>query len=477
MEKKFETLVEKVRNYNFTADIKKIKKAYHLACQIHKGEKRLSGISLLDHLLGVANLVADIHLDESSVIAALLHESIRKGGQKAEDLEKMFGLEVRTFVEILTSLSQTSFSLGDPRLGESVRKVFLLFSKDVRIALIRLADKVENIKTAASLPLKKRLWVARQSLSFYAPLAEILGVHPFQRILEDEGFAILHPLPYKTVVSQLEMNREEMERAVENLRRKILRKLLAEGIRPLRIFGRVKHTYSIWKKLIRYQKEGKIKDLLVKRIYDLMALMVITQRDLECYEVLGVINKNFWIVPEQFDDYIARPKPNGYRALHTVVKEKGKMFEVQIKSEKMHLENELGEAAHFYYKSQGGKSVSKVPYQKVDWVKRLSDWSKANIEEIFGEKIFVFSPKRDVYELPQGATVVDFAYAVHTQLGNTLQAARVNEKMVSLDYKLKTGDMVEVLTSEKRKGPSRDWLSFVVTRLARREILRHSRSG
>jgi GTP pyrophosphokinase len=469
-----DSLITKVQDYNSSADFDLIKKAYEFAQARHVEQKRLSGESLFSHLLKVANLVADIRLDETAIAAALLHESLRSGCPLPE-LEREFGRPVSFCVETLSQLSQNQLSPVDPRLAENVEKTFLLLAKDVRIALIRLADRVDNVWTIKSLPEKDQIWAAKQALQFYAPIAEILGVYQFKRELEDGAFAIIHPETYEEIAKRLSLDRKEMEEAIVHLKRRLLRELAETNVIPVKIFGRAKHIYSIWRKLLRYQKEGKVKNLLVQRIYDQMALMVIMKEIPDCYQVLGVVNKIFTVLPEEFDDYIARPKPNGYRALHTIIKdEKGRVFEIQIKTQPMHEENEFGPAAHFHYKLEGGKYVSSASSQETSWVRRLEDWSKANVEEIFGEKIFVFSPKRDVYELPKGATPIDFAYAVHSDLGDEVKGAMVNGKMVPLDYQLKNGETVYILRKEGAK-PSGKWLRFVVTSQARREISKCAR--
>lgn len=468
--KEFKDLVSKIQNYNPQADFSLLEKAFEFAKQAHAGQKRLSGDELIVHLLGVARLVADIHLDEEAVAAALLHEAIRKGGASPANLEKEFGHEVAFCVETLTQLSQNQLSFQDSHFSENLRKTFLLLSKNVRVALIRLADRTESVKTIFALPPADQAWAAKQALNLYAPIAEILGVYRFKRELEDGAFAVLQPGLFKEIDKRLALDREEMERAIVRLKRRLLRELAEAEVLPEKVFGRAKHIYSIWKKLLRYQREGKVKDLLVKRVYDQMALMVIVKEIPQCYQVLGVVNKIFTVLPEEFDDYIAKPKPNGYQALHTVIRdEKGRIFELQIKTSQMHTENEFGQAAHFHYKTQGKKLAPRAPAEKTDWVKRLNEWSTANVEEIFGEKIFVFSPKRDVYELPKGATPIDFAYAIHTDLGNEVCGAIVNGKMAPLDYQLKSGEMVYILRKEGSL-PSKKWLRFAVTQNARKKI-------
>lgn len=468
-----ENLILKVQSYKPEADITVIKKAYELAGKIHSSNKRRSGDSLITHLLSVANLVAEIKLDENSIVAALLHETVRQGGMTKENISELFGPEVSFYVETLTELSLNQLPFQSENLAENVKKTFLLFSKNPKVALIRLADRVDNIQTIKSLSENEQVWAARQALYLFSPIAEILGVHSFKRELEDGAFAILHPETFRAISEQLALDRKEMEEAIIKLKKRLLKELAGQKILPVKVLGRSKHVYSIWKKLLRYQKEGKVRDLLAERIYDQMALMILVNEVSECYQVLGTINKIFSVVPEEFDDYIAKPKPNGYRALHTIIKdERKRIFEIQTKTLKMHEENEFGQAAHFHYKKENERFVSSADKDKTDWVERLKDWSNVNITEIFGEKIFVFSPKRDVYELPLNATPVDFAYAVHSDLGHQADGAIINGKMVSLDHKLKSGDSVLILKKEG-SGPSEGWLRFVVTHMAARHINRY----
>lgn len=464
------SLILKIQFYKPEANIDLIKKAYELAEKIHLNSQRRSGDPLIVHLLSVADWVAEIRLEESSIAAALLHEAIRQGGVTRENISELFGSEVSFYTETLTELSLNQLPFQGENLAENVKKTFLLFAKDPKVALIRLADRIDNIQTIKSLSEKEQVWAARQALYLYSPIAEILGVHSFKRELEDGAFTILHPDTFNAISEQLAFDRREMEEAIIKLKKRLLKEMANQKIMPVKVLGRSKHIYSIWKKLLRYQKEGKVKDLLAERVYDQMALMILVNEVSECYQVLGVVNKVFTVVPEEFDDYIAKPKPNGYRALHTIVKdEKKRVFEIQIKTLKMHGENEFGQAAHFHYKKEGEKFVSAAEKDKTDWIERLRDWSNVNIAEIFGEKIFVFSPKRDVYELPVGATPVDFAYAVHTDLGHQTNGAIVNGKMVSLDYKLTNGDSVCILKKEG-SGPSEGWLRFAITHQALKHI-------
>jgi len=461
-----DSLLSKVKKNNTNSDLALIKKAYSFAEQLHSEEKRLSGDSLFDHLFNVANLVADIQLEDVAVATALLHESIRKGKQTEASLESAFGPTVSTWVCLLTQMSESQFVLKEGNLmSKNVSKVFLLLSKDIHVALIRLADRVDNVRTISSLPSAEQAWAARQAINFYAPIADIIGAYYFKRQLEDGGLAVLHPDIFQNIAGQLKMDHAEMENAIEEIKNRLLSGLAAENITPVEIYGRTKNIYSIWKKLQRYQKSGKISELLTKNIYDQMALRVITNTVDECYRVLGLVNKMFTTLPEEFDDYIAKPKANGYRSIHSVIKDQaGRVFEVQIRTEAMHRENEFGQAAHFHYKTQGSTQASA---EESNWVKRLTDWSNANIEEIFAEKVSIFTPKNDIIELPLGATPVDFAFAVHGQLGNKCIGAKVDGKIVPLDYRLQSGQTVEILVNKNKTKPSPDWIRFVVTAKAK----------
>ena len=471
MEDDLRGLITKIRSYNPEADLNLVEKAYALAEKSYDDQMRRNGETLLSHCLAVANLVADIGLDENSVSTALLHEMIRKGNYTKDQLEKEFNPQLAFFVETLNQLSLTQLYPNDQKLLDNVKKIFFYFAKDSRVALVRLADRVDNIKTISGLSKKDQAWAVRQTLNFYAPIADILGVYYYKYQMEDYAFVVLHPELYKSINNQLAHDKPEMERAIEEIRRRVWKKLVLEGITSARIFGRAKHIYSIWKKLLRYQKEGKVKDLLARRLYDQMAMMIITQNVPECYQALGVINQMFATFTEEFDDYIAKPKPNGYRAIHTIIKdEAGRVFEIQIKTAQMHQENEFGQAAHFHYKTEGKRTASAVSTEEITWTKQLSDWSNANVQEIFGDKIFVFTPKGDVYELPVGSTPIDFAYAVHSDLGNKASGARINGKMTSLETKLRSGQTVEILVDKNRKSPSQKWLEFVVSDRAKVEI-------
>jgi len=471
-------LIGRIREYHPGADFDSIERAYRLAVKIHQGQQRLSGEKLSSHLLDVALSVAEIRLGEASIITALLHESLRKGNLSEDFLRREFGEKVADYVTALTELSQTSLIPKSPQLSDTLKKIFLLLAKDIRVALIRLADRVENVKNIHSLPPEYQAWTARQALNFYAPIAEILGVYHFKWQLEDHAFAVLRPEIYQAITKQLSLDREEMEKAIENMKAQLIKALNEEGVSVEAVFGRAKNIYSIYKKLLRYQKEGKVKDLLVRRIYDQMALMILVEEEADCYRALGIVNKLFQFLSGEFGDYIAQPKPNGYQAIHMVVRDEARrVFEVQIRTTLMHEKNEFGEAAHLFYKKGERKYEQGVNKEETDWLKRLSDWSQASVEEIFSDRVFVFSPKSDVFELPAGATPVDYAYAVHTGLGDSCRGAKVDGRLVSLDYQLKSGQVVEIIPSKTKKGPSRDWLGFVVTRMAKSKIAAYFRKG
>jgi GTP diphosphokinase / guanosine-3',5'-bis(diphosphate) 3'-diphosphatase len=464
---RLDDLLTKIRRYNPDTDTGLITAAYNLAARLHSQQTRNSGQNLLDHLVSVADMIADIELDDQAIITALLHESIRKGGLTEADISREFGSTITEYLVALTQLSVSPFVVRDPKFTENVKKVFLLFAKDIRVALVRLADRVDNVKTISALPPQDQAWAARQAISFYAPIAEILGVHYYQRQLEDGGFAILHPKAFADIRHQLQLNQQEMEQAIEGIKQRLLIELSNQKITPQKIYGRAKNIYSIWKKLLRYQKQGRVEDLLTKKIYDQMALMIIVDKVPECYQTLGIINKMFDTVTAEFDDYIAKPKPNGYSSIHSVIEEAGHYFEIQIRTEDMNRENEFGQAAHFHYKAKGVTSASS---KETHWVQHLSDWSSANIKEIFSEKVFIFSPKGDVYELPVGSTPVDFAFAVHGDLGSQCIGAKVDSKITPLSLPLKSGQTVEILVNKNKTKPSPDWIRFVVTEKAKDKL-------
>ncbi len=476
-----ETLCQKIKSYQPKANTELVKKAYEFAEAAHVGEKRLSGEPLVSHCLGTALLLTDLKVDSQTLAAALLHDVLEKTNMIKRDLEDEFGKTVADLVDGVTIIKRVKTKTGEKYEAENLRKLLLATAKDVRVVLIRLAEKLHNLQTIDSLPEEKQKVVISKVFDIYAPLAERLGVYHFKWQLEDLAFKFQNHKEHTRVQNYLAETRGEREAYIKKVVRKLSEELEKMGINA-EFFGRAKHLYGIYKKLIKYQKEGK--SFSLSEITDKLAFTVLVENTEECYEVLGIIN-NLWR-PHRCTDYIANPKPNGYRSIHDYVfGPEDKLFEIQIKTRKMHEYNEFGPASHIYYKEVGRVEVP--PTDKFTWLKSLVEWqeeikSEKEFEEalkidVFGDRVFVFTPKGDVLDLPKGATPVDFAYQVHTELGDLCVGAKVDGKLAPLDCELKTNQVVEILTSKTKKQPSADWLNFVKTQAARSKIRKSLRAS
>ncbi len=462
-----------------------LKKAFDFANLSLAGKKRLSGEDVVDHCLRVEEILWKFKVrDPITLSVALLHHSISDGAATPEDIKKEFGEDVVGMLESMDKfhIIKLKFHSGE-EFSEQLRKMFLVLAKDLRVVLVKLADITDNLTTLQYLTPEKRSEVARETLEIFAPLAERLGMGELRGTMQDLAFMHLYPKEYQWVRSYTKNDLDELGKTLLKIKGRLTVSFKKEGINP-EIQSRVKHIYSLYTKLMR---PGVKKDL--NKIYDLIALRVITSNTEECYKVLDIVNKLFKPVPEPISDYIGHPKPNGYRSIHIKVYGPGDLpFEIQIRSRQMHEEAEYGLAAHWNYaeKKESGLSDEKISQgfaasaEKLDWVKRLSEWQKEVTDneeflktvktDFFGHRIFCFTPKGDVKDLPAGATPVDFAYMVHTDMGNLVTGARVNNRVVSLDTKLKNGDVVELLLSKNTKKPSRDWLGFVATATAKKKI-------
>jgi len=484
-----DSLLRKVKTYSSKADLVQIKRAYDFAKKAHEGQKRFSGEPVINHCLAVASALADWKLDTTSILAGLLHDVVEDTNVSLEKLEKEFSHEVALLVEGVTNVGEIKLR-GEKKeeFVENLRKMLLVMAKDLRVILIKLADRYHNMQTLQFLPKEKQLRIARETLEVYAPLSERLGIGEMKGKLEDLAFPYVYPKDYQWLKELAEPYYYEAEVYIQEAVKQIEKKLAAEKIKA-EIYGRAKHFYSLWTKLLRPEIDKDI-----EKVHDLMALRIIVKTVRDCYAALGIVHKLWKPVPhEGVRDFIAQPKPNGYRSIHTTVfGPAGKIFEIQIRTRQMHEEAENGIAAHWYMamlkvKSKlSSKDIDKgeffAPSEKLAWVRQLVIWQKEIVDsheflralkfDALAHRIFVFSPKGDVYDLPLGATPVDFAYAVHTDVGDQTMGAKVNGKMVKLDYHLKSGDMVEVIKS-KRAKPSHDWLNFVVTTMARRKIAKH----
>jgi GTP pyrophosphokinase len=479
-------LIEKIKYYDLKVDLKEVRRAYEFAYSACGGKLRLSGETVLDHLLAVAEVLVDWKLDTTSIIAGILHEVVEDGGRSLEEIKKNFGEQVAFLVDGVTKIGGLKLrGSTNEEFVENLRKMVVVMASDLRVVLIKLADRYHNMQTLSFLPLDKQKRIARETLEIYAPLAERLGIGEMKGKLEDLAFPYVYPEDFLWVKNFSAPFYHKAQEIVEEAKKEILKKLGEEKIKAT-VSGRVKHLYSLWKKLLRPEINKDI-----SKIFDLVALRILVSSIRDCYASLGVVHQKWKPVPfKGVSDFIAQPKPNGYRSIHTTVfGPHGRIIEIQIRTYQMHDEAENGIAAHWYYASLKSKGVSDqrlesgtfAPDEKLSWVRQLVTWqkeivgSKEFLEAIkfdaLAHRIFVFSPKGDVFDLPLGATPIDFAYAVHTSLGDEAVGAKVNGKMVKLNYKLKSGDMVEILKKEGTK-PSRDWLEFVVTTLAKRRIRR-----
>jgi GTP pyrophosphokinase len=468
---RFEDLVEKVRAYSPEADLELLRRAYVFSAFEHKGQVRHSGEPYMVHPLEVADFLADMRLDVVAVAAGLLHDVVEDTLTTIERIEELFGAEVAHVVEGVTKISTIPFSSVEERQAENFRKMLLAMVDDIRVIIVKLADRLHNMRTLHHLPEDRRVKIAQETLDIYAPIANRLGMSKLKNELEELCFRYLEPKAYESLRSRVEARRRASETHIDELKATIAAKLDEAQVAYLHIDGRIKRLYSIWQKL----KKQKI-DL--EQVYDFVALRVITKSVKDCYAALGIIHNTWSPVPGRIKDFIAMPRPNGYQSLHTsVISERGAPFEVQIRTEAMHEQAEEGIAAHWKYKE--GRVGDQRDERYFQWMRQLLEWQQEVRDpqefinhlkiDLYPEEVYIFTPKGEVKSLPRGATPLDFAYAIHTDVGHRCVGARVNGKMVPLRTRLKNGDIVEIITQSNHQ-PSRDWLNFVVTSRARQKI-------
>ncbi len=447
-----------------------VRKAYERAASAHTGQRRLSGEDYVNHPMEVAAILADLELDAETISAALLHDTVEDTALTAEEVQREFGPEVARLVEGVTKLGRISLRSDQQQQAENIRKMMVAMAEDLRVVLIKLADRLHNMRTLDPLTDVKRRKISRETLDIYAPLAHRLGIGQIKWELEDLAFKYLEPEAYDDVAKRILRKRHEREALVADLREILARELEGVGILA-EITGRPKHIYSVWQKMTRENKD-------FTEIYDLSAIRVQVATVLDCYGVLGIVHSLWKPVPGRFKDYVAMPKSNGYQSLHsTVITHTGEPIEIQIRTHEMHRVAEFGVAAHWTYK-EGGKDASFD--QKLSWLRSLLEWQNEVGDpesfldtvkvDLFQDEVYVFTPKGDVLNLPADASPVDFAYRIHTEVGHRCIGAKVNGRMVPLDYELKNGEIVEVLTSKGPHGPSRDWLNFVKSASAKERI-------
>jgi RelA/SpoT family (p)ppGpp synthetase len=463
-----------------SSDLELIERAYALAATAHDGQVRASGEAYIHHPLAVAGILAELNLDPATIAAGLLHDVAEDSQYDIEYIEKHFGPEVARLVDGVTKLEQidelrkATDPLQDEK-AESLRKMFLAMVDDVRVVLIKLADRLHNMRTLSSLPEHKRRRIARETLEIFAPLANRLGIWQIKWELEDLAFRHLEPATYKELARKIQERRQDREQYINQVIQILQEELRKAGIQA-EVSGRPKHIYSIWRKM-------KRKGVDFDQIYDAQGVRIIVDSVRDCYAALGVVHSLWRPIPGEFDDYIATPKDNMYRSLHTaVVGPNGRPMEVQIRTWEMHRTAEYGIAAHWRYKEQSGKRD--IDFEnKIAWLRQLMEWRQEVTDaqefvdsmktDVFQDRVYTFTPQGDIIDLPAGSTPIDFAYHVHTEVGHRCRGARVNGKLVPLDYQLRNGDQVEIITA-KRGGPSRDWLNpnlgFVKTQRARGKI-------
>ncbi len=476
-----EELVERVKGYQPAADTSLLRKAYDYAEKAHHGQKRKSGDPYFTHPASVAGVICDLRLDLASVCAGLLHDVVEDTLATRKDIEGEFGAEIADLVDGVTKLSQVNFTSKEDRQAENFRKMVVAMARDIRVLLIKLCDRVDNMRTLEHMKPEAQQRIARETMEIYAPLANRLGMQSFKSELEDLSFKYLEPDAYSEVASQVAKTQKERDRYIADVCKTLASRLAEQGF-AADVSGRSKHLYSIWRKM-------KSHEVGIDQIYDIIAFRVLVESVSDCYACLGVVHSKWTPVPGRFKDYIALPKPNMYQSLHTSVIGPGReRIEIQIRTSDMHRVAERGIAAHWRYKEKGasGGGVSDTDAARFGWLKQLLEWQKDLKDpaeflegvkvDLFQEEVYVFTPKGDVRVFPRGSTPVDFAYQIHTDLGNHITGARVNGKLESLRYKLRSGDILEVMSKPDQK-PSKDWLDFVQTTSARAKIRNYMRQA
>lgn len=475
--KSLDNLIYKIRQYNRGFDVELFRKVYEFSYQAHKDQLRKSGDLYFEHPLEVANILVGLKLDLATICGGLLHDVAEDTGITLDEVEEKFGSEITTLVDGVTKISELKFDSVEMRQAENFRKMIISMVEDIRVILIKFADRLHNMRTIEFLPERKRKRIASETLDVYAPLAHRLGIARVKWELEDLAFKTLNLPAYDDLVNKVSEKRDEREKYIRRISTPIRRELKKVGIEA-RITGRAKHFYSIYMKM-------QLRRLPFEEIQDLLAIRVIVRKIEDCYFVLGIVHSIFTPVHERFNDYIATPKSNMYQSLHTtVIGPEGKMVEIQIRTEEMHQTAEEGIAAHWRYKE------GKVKEDEIDkhfiWLRRILEWQQdapdstefmENLKiDLFHDEVFIFTPKGDLYRLPTGATPVDFAFAIHTDIGYHCLGAKVNSKIVPLNYRLRSGDTIEVITSANQH-PNPDWIKFIKTSRARSKIKRWIRDS
>lgn len=472
----FVEIGREVKQYNPQADLSLIEKAYHFSKKVHEGQMRASGDPYLIHPVEVALILTQMKLDVPSIVAGLLHDTVEDTLTSLDEIKSNFGLEIASLVDGVTKLGKIKFASSEEKQAENFRKMIMAMSKDIRVLLIKLADRLNNMRTLQHLSEARRVKIAKETLDIYAPLANRLGIQWMKIELEDLSFKYLKPEVCREIDEKMVRIKQESENYIQSVIADLSPKLNEYNI-PHQIYGRLKHHYSVYRKM-----EGQ--NISFEQVHDLIAFRIIVNNIRECYTALGIIHELWTPIPGRFKDYIAMPKANNYQSLHTtVICLEGERAEFQIRTQKMHEIAEKGIAAHWNYKEDG--SIDETEKEKFQWVRDLLNWQQELKDpaefldtiklDLFATDVYVFTPNGDVRELPHGSTPIDFAYAIHSDVGNHCVGARVNERIVPLNYRLRSGDSVEILTQPHHK-PSKDWLKFAVTSRAKskiRSVIKH----
>jgi GTP pyrophosphokinase len=477
-EELYQELIKSVRKYHPSADISLIQKAYEVAREAHKDQKRKSGEPYIIHPLCVAIILADLELDKETIVAGLLHDAVEDTWMTYEEVEKEFGSEVALLVDGVTKLGQLSYSADKVEVqAENLRKMFLAMAKDIRVILIKLADRLHNMRTLQYMRPEKQQEKARETMDIYAPIAMRLGISKIKVELDDLSLKYLQPDVYYDLVEKVALRKSVREEFVGNIVKQVKKHMDDAGIKA-QVDGRIKHFFSIYKKMVNQNKT-------IDQIYDLFAVRILVDTVKDCYAALGVIHEMYKPIPGRFKDYIAMPKPNMYQSLHTtLIGPNGQPFEIQIRTFEMHKTAEYGIAAHWKYKetSDGKVPVGRSEEEKLNWLRQILEWQRdmsdnrefmsllKNDLDLFADSVYCFTPQGDVKNLPAGSTPIDFAYSVHSAVGNKMIGARVNGKLVPIEYQIKNGDRIEIITSQNSQGPSRDWLKLVRSTQAKNKI-------
>ncbi|MBR3910678.1 MAG: bifunctional (p)ppGpp synthetase/guanosine-3',5'-bis(diphosphate) 3'-pyrophosphohydrolase, partial [Anaerotignum sp.] len=472
-------LIEKIKTYHPSNDFSMVEKAYKLAVDAHKDQKRKSGEPYIIHPLKVAYILAELELDMESIVAGILHDIIEDTEYSYEDISNMFSEEIAALVDGVTKLGKLSYTTKEEVQAENYRKMFLAMAKDIRVILIKLADRLHNMRTLNYMKPEKQKEKAQETLDIYAPLAHRLGISKIRSEMEDLCFKYLDPDAFFDLATKIERKKEERDEFVQDIVKELQKKMDEAGIKG-KVYGRTKHFFSIYKKMVNQNKT-------MDQIYDLFAIRALVDNVKDCYAVLGIVHTMYTPMPGRFKDYIAMPKPNMYQSLHnSLIGPHGQVFEVQIRTWEMHRTSEYGIAAHWKYKegkaNEKGNKATRRDEEKLAWLRQIMEWQQdmADNKEyldtlkqdfnIFSTQVYAFTPQGDVIQLTKDSTPIDFAYMIHTAVGNKMVGARVNNKIVPIDHRIQNGDIVEIITSQNSKGPNRDWLNLVKSAQARTKI-------